>query len=252
MSAAVLSAVARTKSVYRRELRSYFATPLAYVFLSVFVLLSGFLTFEMGSFFRREQADLMSFFTFHPWLYLVLMPPLAMRLWAEERQTGTIELLMTLPLTTLDAVLGKFLAAWSFTAIALLMSLPMWITVNYLGDPDNGIILAAYVGSWLMGGSFLALGCFLSALTKNQVIAFVLSLVVSLVFLLLGFAPVVNAMQSTFPQALADVLASMSFLTHFQAISRGVLDVRDVGFFLVFMLCWLLATVAVVDWKRAE
>lgn len=242
----------RTYVIARRELRSYFATPLAYIFLSVFVLLSGFLTFEMGSFFRREQADLMSFFTFHPWLYLVLIPPLAMRLWAEERQTGTIELLMTLPLTTLNTVLGKFLAAWCFCALALLVTTPIWWTVNYLGQPDNGVVVAAYIGSWLMAGSFLALGCFLSALTKNQVIAFVLSLMVSLGFLLLGFAPVVSALQQFLPGSVADALISMSFLTHFQAIIRGVLDVRDVGFFVVFIATWLLATVAVVEWKRAE
>ncbi|MGH1373889.1 MAG: ABC transporter permease [Cellvibrionaceae bacterium] len=242
----------RTYAVARRELRNYFATPLAYIFLSVFVLLSGFLTFEIGSFFRREQADLMSFFSFHPWLYLVLMPPLAMRLWAEERQTGTIELLMTLPLTTLNTVLGKFLAAWFFCALALLATTPIWWTVNYLGQPDNGVVIAAYLGSWLMAGSFLALGCMLSALTKNQVIAFVLSLMVSLGFLLLGFAPVLAALQQVLPSWVSETLSSMSFLTHFQAITRGVLDVRDVGFFVVFIATWLLATVAVVEWKRAE
>jgi gliding motility-associated transport system permease protein len=247
-----MNSITRSYIVARRELRSYFATPLAYIFLSVFALLSGFLTFEMGSFFRREQADLMSFFTFHPWLYLVLMPPLAMRLWAEERQTGTIELLMTLPITTLDAVLGKFFAAWVFSALALLATCPIWWSVNYLGQPDNGVILAAYIGSWLMGGSFLALGSFLSALTKNQIIAFVLSLMVSLMFLLLGFAPVSAALESALPASLAQLLTSMSFLTHFQAITRGVLDVRDVSFFVIFIALWLLATVAVVDWKRAE
>lgn len=247
-----MKSINRTYVIARRELRSYFATPLAYIFLSVFVLLSGFLTFEMGSFFRREQADLMSFFTFHPWLYLVLIPPLAMRLWAEERQTGTIELLMTLPLTTLNTVLGKFLAAWVFCGLALVATMPVWWTVNYLGQPDNGVIVAAYIGSWLMAGSFLALGCFLSAMTKNQVIAFVLSLVVSLGFLLLGFAPVSATLQDALPQAVAELLTSMSFLTHFQAIIRGVLDVRDVGFFAVFIGTWLLATVAVVDWKKGE
>lgn len=247
-----MNRLARIGVIFQRELRSYFATPLAYIFLSVFVLLSGFLAFEIGSFFRREQADLMSFFNFHPWLYLVLMPPLAMRLWAEERQTGTIELLMTLPLTTTDIVLGKFFAAWVFSGIALVATFPIWLTVNYLGTPDNGIIVAAYLGSWLMGGSFLALGSFLSALTKNQIIAFVVALMGSLAFLLLGFPPVAAALQSWLPSVLAELLISMSFLTHFQAIARGVLDVRDVGFFVGFMVCWLLANVAVVDWKRAE
>ena len=247
-----MSVVTRVSAVFKRELRGYFATPLAYIFLAVFTLLSGLLTFEVGSFFSREQADLMSFFTFHPWLYLVLMPPLAMRLWAEERQTGTIELLMTLPLTTFDAVLGKFFAAWFFVACALVTTTPIWFTVNYLGDPDNGIILAAYVGSWLMGGSFLALGSFMSSLSSNQVIAFVLSIIVSFGFLLLGFGPVAAAIQEVFPELLANILVSMSFMTHFQAISRGVLDINDVGFFLMFIVCWLLATVAFVDWKRAE
>ncbi len=242
----------RIGAVFKRELAGYFTTPLAYIFVSVFVCLSGFLTFELGSFFQREQADLLTFFTFHPWLYLVLMPPLAMRLWAEERQTGSIELLMTLPLTTADTVLGKFLAAWVFCGFALLATCPIWWTVNYLGDPDNGIILAAYLGSWLMSGSFLAMGSFLSALTKNQIIAFVLSLVGGVIFLLLGFAPVASALQAVLPKPLAELLISMSFLTHFQSITRGVLDVRDVGFFLAFVICWLLATVAMVNWKRAE
>ncbi len=159
---------------------------------------------------------------------------------------------MTLPLTTLDAVLGKFLAAWLFSALALLATLPIWLTVNYLGDPDNGIIAAAYLGSWLMGGAFLALGSFLSALSKSQVIAFVLTLLGGLLFLLLGFAPLVSMLQAALPEAMAELLVSMSFITHFQAIARGVLDLRDLAFFLVFILCWLLATVAAVDWKRAQ
>ncbi|MBR9912804.1 MAG: ABC transporter permease subunit [Gammaproteobacteria bacterium] len=245
-----MNTCARVVAVYRRELGAYFTTPLAYVFLAAFVLLSGFLAFEFGGFFRREQADLLSFFNFHPWLYLVLMPPLAMRIWSEERQTGTIELLMTLPLTALDAVLGKFLAAWTFVAVALLLTLPMWLTVNYLGSPDNGIIVAAYLGSWLMGGSFLALGGFLSALTKNQVVAFILSTIASLLFLLLGFAPVAQVLQALLPASVAELAISLSFLSHFQSIAKGVVDSRDLGFFLVFMLSWLLATAALIDWKK--
>jgi ABC-2 type transport system permease protein len=240
--------VRRIKALCRKELSGYFATPLAYIFLSVFIMLSGFFTFELGSFFQKDQADLMSFFSFHPWLYLVLMPPLAMRLWAEERHSGSIELLMTLPLSTLDAVLAKFLAAWLFAGVALLLTTPMWLTVNYLGNPDNGIIVAGYLGSWLMGGAYLAMGGCLSALTKNQVIAFVITLAACLVFLFLGFEPVVAAL----PDGVRNLLASMSFLDRFRSISRGVLDVGDVGFFILFMVCWLWATVAVVNWKKAE
>ena len=249
---ALLTGATRVVAVFQRELTSYFVSPMAYVFLSVFVLVSGFLTFEFGHFFSREQADLLSFFIFHPWLYLVLMPPLAMRLWSEEQQTGTIELLLTLPLTTMDTVLAKFFAAWVFLAIALATTSPIWITVNYLGDPDNGIIFAAYLGSWLMGGSFLALGSFLSALTKNQIIAFLLSLMMSLLFLLVGTAPVATELSSLLPASIADLVMSMSFLSHFQAIAKGVIDIRDGGFFLIFIVCWLLATVALLEWKRAE
>ena len=237
-------------AVFQRELGSYFNTPLAYIFVAAFVLLSGFLTFEFGGFFRREQADLVSFFSFHPWLYLVLMPPLCMRLWAEERQTGSIELLLTLPTSTAAITLAKFFAAWAFLAVALVLTMPVWWTVNYLGNPDNGIIVAAYIGSWFMGGAFLALGGFVSAMTKNQIIAFIVSLVASLFFLMLGFPPLVEALHQWLPADLATALVGLSFLSHFQSITRGVLDVRDAGFFLIFIACWLWATVALIDWKR--
>src|SRR5579863_3612881 len=170
--------------IFRRELASYFATPLAYVFIVVFLVLAGSLTFFLGNFFDRGQADLQAFFTFHPWLYLFLIPAIAMRLWAEERKTGTIELFLTLPVTTTQAVLGKFLAAWAFCGIALALTFPLWLTVNVLGEPDNGVILASYIGSWLMAGTFLAIGAAVSAATKNQVIAFVIS--ASLVFVLIA------------------------------------------------------------------
>ncbi|MEQ9563031.1 MAG: ABC transporter permease subunit, partial [Woeseiaceae bacterium] len=175
------------KALFRRELRSYFATPVAYVFIVIFLVLMGTFTFYLGGFYERGQADLQPFFSFHPWLYLFLVPAIAMRLWAEERKTGSIELLMTLPITAWQAVLGKFLAAWAFTGIALLLTFPIWITVNYLGDPDNGVIVAAYIGSFLMAGGFLAIGACLSAITRNQVIAFVITVVVSFGFLLSGF-----------------------------------------------------------------
>lgn len=239
-------------AIYRKELMHYFGTPLAYIFLSVFVIVLGFASFEVGGFYRREQADLVVFFMFHPWLYLILVPPLAMRLWAEERQSGTLELLMTLPLTTLDAVLAKFLAAWTFVALALILTVPMWLTVNYLGDPDNGIILAAYIGSWLLSGAFIALGSFMSACTRNQVVAFVLTFVACLLFLLLGFGPVVGALNQWLPSVVVDALSSMSLLTHFQAIARGVLDIRDLLYLLLFTCVGLLATAWVLEWKKAE
>lgn len=242
------ASVRRVTALCKKELTGYFATPLAYIFLSVFTMLSGFFTFELGSFFHRDQADLSAFFSFHPWLYLVLMPPLAMRLWAEERSSGSIELLMTLPITTTETVVAKFLAAWLFAAVALILTTPIWFTVNYLGNPDNGIIVAGYLGSWLMGGAYLAMGSCLSAFTKNQIIAFVITLTACLFFLFLGFEPVVAAL----PESMRSILASMSFLERFRSIAKGVLDIRDVGFFVLFMGCWLWATVAVVNWKKAE
>lgn len=242
----------RMSVIYWRELHSYFVTPLAYIFIAVFLLLSGFLTFELGGFFDREQADLLSFFLFHPWLYLILVPPLSMRLWAEERRSGNIELLMTLPLTMADCVAGKFLAAWTFTGLALLLSLPLWLTVNYLGEPDNGIIATAYAGSWLMSGAYLAIGSCLSAATKNQAVAYVLSLLACLLFVLLGLPVMGDVLREILSPPVVMVLENLSLLTHFQAISRGVLDLRDVLFFLVFIGCWLLATVLVLELKKAE
>ena len=181
-----------TTTILKRELRGYFTTPVAYVFIVIFLLLTGILTFYMGGFFEREQADLAPFFFFHPWLYLILVPAISMRLWAEERKTGTIELLLTLPISTGQAVVGKFLAAWAFTAAALVATFPIWITVNFLGDPDNGVILAAYVGSLLMAGGYLAIGSCISAMTNNQVIAFVVSLVGCLLFILAGLPAVLD------------------------------------------------------------
>lgn len=239
-------------TLLRRELSSYFATPLAYVFIVIFLMLSSFFTFRLGNFFGRGQADLMAFFTFHPWLYLILVPPLAMRLWAEERKSGTIELLMTLPVTLLDAVLGKFLAAWLFTGIALLLTFPIWLTVNYLGQPDNGVIAAAYLGSWLMAGAFLAVGSCLSAATRNQVIAFILSVSVCFVFIIIGYPLLLETLYGWAPNWLVDTLAALSFLTHFQSISRGVLDWRDLLFFVWFITCWLMATVIVIQLKKAD
>ncbi|HUD96531.1 MAG TPA: ABC transporter permease subunit, partial [Woeseiaceae bacterium] len=199
-------------ALFRRELQSYFATPVAYVFIVIFLLLMGTFTFYLGGFYERGQADLGAFFNYHPWLYLFLVPAISMRLWAEERKTGSVELLMTLPITPWQAVLGKFLAAWAFTGIALLLTFPIWVTVNYLGDPDNGAILAAYVGSFLMAGGFLAIGSCLSATTRNQVIAFVITVVVCFGFLLSGFPLVLDLFSGWAPQVIVDGIASLSFL----------------------------------------
>lgn len=238
--------------IFKRELAGYFATPIASVFIVIFLLLSGAFTFYLGNYFARGQADLVPFFDFHPWLYLVLIPALAMRLWAEERRSGTIELLLTLPVTIWEAVAGKFLAAWCFTGIALFLTFPMWITVNLLGEPDNGVILASYLGSLLMAGGFLAIGSCISALTKNQVIAFVITVVICLGFILSGFPLVLELFSGWAPQFLLNAISSFSFLTHFQSISKGVLDLRDILFFLSLIAFWLFATATVIDMKKAE
>lgn len=238
--------------IFKREFRGYFITPIAYVFIAIFVFLSGIFAFYIGGFFSRGQADLQPFFNFHPWLYLFLIPALAMRLWAEERRGGTIELLLTLPLTMPQTVIGKFLAAWAFTGIALALTFPMWLSVNYLGEPDNGVIAASYVGSLLMAGAFLAIGSCISALTKNQVIAFVLSAVVCLIFVLAGFPVVLNFFSLFAPEVVINAISSFSFLTHFEGISKGVIDIRDVIFFLTLIAFWLFANVLLVDLKKAD
>ena len=237
--------------IYKRELSAYFGTPIAYVFLAIFVFLSGIFAFYIGNFFERGQADLQAFFQFHPWLYLFLIPALSMRLWAEERRAGTIELLFTLPVTMTEVVLGKFLAAWKFTAIALSLTFPLWITVNYLGDPDNGVILAGYLGSLLMAGAFLAIGSCISALTRNQVIAFVVSGVVCLGFVLSGFPLVLDFVGAIAPTIVVDAVRSFSFLTHFQAIGKGVLDAGDVIYFASLIVFWLFLNAVVIEWRKA-
>jgi len=239
-------------ALFRRELQSYFSTPVAYVFIVIFLVLMGAFTFYLGNFYERGQADLGPFFIFHPWLYLLLVPAIAMRLWAEERKTGSIELLMTLPITPWQAVLGKYLAAWAFTGVALLLTFPIWITVNYLGDPDNGAIVAAYIGSFLMAGGFLAIGACLSATTRNQVIAFVITIVVCFVFLASGFPMVLDFFTPWAPQILVDGIASLSFLTHFESISKGVIDLRDLIYFGFLILAFLYANTIVLRWLQAE
>ncbi len=240
------------RALFRRELQSYFATPVAYVFIVIYLVLMGTFTFYLGQFYERGQADLSSFFNFHPWLYLFLVPAISMRLWAEERKTGSIELLMTMPITAWQAVLGKFLAAWAFTGIALALTFPVWITVNYLGNPDNGAILAGYVGSMLMAGGFLAIGACLSATTRNQVIAFIITIVVCFGFLLSGFPMVLDLFSGWAPQALVDGIASLSFLTHFANISKGVIDFRDLVYFGLLIGAFLYANTIVLQWKQAD
>ena len=239
-------------ALFRREFKSYFATPVAYVFIVIFLVLMGTFTFYLGGFYERGQADLRPFFNFHPWLYLFLVPAIAMRLWAEERKSGSVELLMTLPITPWQAVLGKFLAAWAFTGIALALTFPIWITVNYLGEPDNGAILTGYIGSLLMAGGFLAIGACLSAVTRNQVIAFVFSVVVCFGFLLSGFPMVLDAFSGWAPQVIIDGIASLSFLTHFSNISRGVIDFRDLLYFALLIGAFLYANTIVLQWKQAD
>ncbi len=238
--------------IFKRELGSYFATPVAYVFIVIFLIMSGALSFYLGSFYERGQADLSSFFQFHPWLYLFLVPAIAMRLWAEERKTGSIELLMTLPISIGQSVVGKYLAAWVFIGIALALTFPIWITVNYLGDPDNGVILAAYIGSFLMAGGFLAIGACISAMTKNQVIAFIITVVICFLFLLAGSPLVLNFFKAWIPQNVVDAISSLSFLTHYASISKGVIDFRDIIYFVSLIGLWLYANALIIDMKKAD
>jgi ABC-2 type transport system permease protein len=240
------------KTIFRREFGSYFATPLALVFIVFFLVLAAAFAFQFGGFYDRGQADLAPFFSYHPWLYLFLIPAISMRLWAEERKNGSIELLMTLPVTTWQAVIAKFLAAWAFAGVALALTFPMWITVNYLGDPDNGAIFAGYIGSLLMAGGFLAIGACLSAATRNQVIAFIFTVVICFAFLLSGFPMVLDLFASWAPQPVVDAVASLSFLTHFQSISKGVIDLRDLLYFATVIGVWLAANSIVLDMKKAD
>jgi ABC-2 type transport system permease protein len=240
-----------TKLILKRELGGYFATPVAYVFLVIFLGLAGTFTFYLGNFFERSQADLQPFFAFHPWLYLFLIPAISMRLWSEERRSGTIELFLTLPVSMGQAVAGKFLAAWAFTGIALVLTFPLWVTVNYLGTPDNGVILASYLGSFLMAGAFLAIGACVSAITKSQVIAFVISAALCFVFIVSGAPMVLNFFAGWAPQIVLDTVASFSFITHFNSISRGVIDLTDIVFFLSLIALFLFANAVLVDMKKA-
>ncbi len=237
-------------TITKRELSGYFGSPLAYVFIVIFLALCGGMTFYIGGWLDRGRADLGSFFSWHPWLYLFLVPAIGMRLWAEERRTGTIEFLTTLPITTTEAVLGKFLAAWVFIGVALLLTFPMWLTVNYLGDPDNGIILAGYVGSWLLAGGMLSISTAISALTKNQVIAFVLSASVCFIFMMSGVEIVQALFKGWASESIVDTVTNLSLLTSFNAIADGVIDIRHLILFGSLIGVSLFINVALVDLKK--
>jgi len=242
----------KTYIIFDRELRGYFRTPLASIFLLVFLALSSGMTFFLGRFFERDQADLIAFFSWHPWLFLILMPAIGMRLWAEERRSGTIELLITLPVTNTQLVVGKFLASWVFTLIALVLSMPIWITVNYLGDPDNNVILISYIGSWLMAGAFLALTSCLSTLTKNQVIAFIISSISGFILIMAGFSFILSAVRSWAPVWITETISSMSFLSHFSRIQMGVFDLNSLIFFLSMIVLCLWINIQLVQIKKAD
>ena len=228
--------------IAKRELVSYFTSPVAYVFLVIFLLLTGFFTFSVGQFFERGEASLGAFFGWHPWLYLVLVPAVGMRLWAEERRSGTLELLLTMPITPWQAIAGKFLASWIFIALALALTFPVVVTVNVLGSPDNGMVFAGYLGSLLLAGAYLALTCATSALTRNQVVAFILSVVACLFLILAGFNPVTDLLARWASPALVDTVAAFSVVTHFDGFQRGVIDARDLYFFFAVIGFSLFAT----------
>ena len=242
----------KTFIIFDRELKGYFRTPLASIFLLVFLSLSSGMAFFLGRFFERDQADLTAFFAWHPWLFLILMPAIGMRLWAEERRSGTIELLMTLPVTNTQLVIGKFLASWIFTLIALILSMPIWITVNYLGNPDNSVIFISYIGSWLMAGAFLALTSCLSTLTKNQVIAFIISSISGFILVMAGFGLVLSAVRSWAPIWITETIRSMSFLSHFNRIQMGVFDFSTLLFFVSMIVFCLWINIQLVQIKKAD
>jgi len=237
---------ANIKTIAKRELGGYFASPVAYVFIVIFLLLCGFFTFMLGGFFERREASLVSFFLWHPWLYLFLVPAVGMRLWSEERRLGTMELLLTMPVTSWQAIVGKFLASWLFLALALVLTFPVVLSVNYLGNPDNGVIFCAYIGSFLLAGAYLAVGCLTSAMTRNQVISFILSVVICLFLILAGWPPVTNLLIRWAPAALVDFVSSFSVIPHFDGFQKGVLDSRDIIFFFSIIGFALFSTGVVI------
>ena len=238
-------------AVFKRELKSYFTTPLAYVFLVIFLFFAGYLTFKNG-FYEARQADLSPFFMNLSLLFVFMVPSTAMRLWAEERKVGSVELLFTLPVTITQAVLGKFFAAWVFLGIALALTFPMVLTVAYLGDPDGGLIATGYLGSFLMAGGFLAIGCFFSALSKNQVIAFVLSVVACAVLVLAGMPTTLNYLSSFLPAGMVSAVAGMSFQEHFESMQKGILQFKDLAYFVLLIAGWIAACTVILDERKAS
>jgi gliding motility-associated transport system permease protein len=247
----MLDALRTSWIIAKRELASYFATPIATVFLAIFVALTGAFAFYFGNFFERGQADLSTFFIYHPWLYLLLVPAIGMRLWAEERKSGTIELLMTLPVSPWEAILGKFIAAWAFIGLALVLTFPMWITVNVLGQPDNGVIVASYFGSFLMAGAYLSVASCISALTKNQVIAFIVAATLCFVLVMSGHEPVQNLVRAWAPPQVLSAIAAMSFLAHFESITKGIFDLPSIIFYLSLIAFALFTNKIIVDLRKA-
>ena len=239
------------RTIAKRELSGYFSSPVAFVFIVIFLLLAGFFTFMVAGFFDRSQANLLTFFAWHPWLYLFLVPAVGMRMWSEERRLGTIELLLTMPVTTWQAIIGKFLASWAVVALALLLTFPVVLTVNYLGDPDNGIIFAGYIGSLLMAGAYLAISAMTSAMTRNQVVSFIVSVVLALFLILAGWPPVTNMLVQWASPWLVDGIAAFSVMTHFESIQKGVIDSRDVLYFLSVIVFCLFTTGVIIRAHRA-
>jgi len=246
----IKESVVNIKAIFKRELCGYFGSLVAYVFIVIFLLLLGFFTFYISHFFEMGQADLRGFFSWHPWVFMLLIPALAMRLWAEERRLGTIELMLTFPVTVTEAILGKFLAAWVFIGFALFFSFPMLLTVIYLGDPDIGAILCAYMGSFLMAGAFLSIGIMTSSLTRSQVISFILAVVICLFFVLAGFSPVTEILSGWAPLWFINLISKMSFPSHFISIQRGVLDMRDLIYFVSVIFFMLFVNGIVLQNRR--
>ena len=238
-------------TIARRELAAYFSSPVAYVFIVIFLLLTGFFTFMVGRFFERGTADLLPFFVWHPWLYLFLVPAVGMRLWSEELRLGTIELLFTMPVTPWQAILGKFLASWLFLLIALVLTFPMVATVVYLGHPDLGRILSGYGGSFLLAGTFLAITCMTSSLTRNQVVSFILSVVICLFLILCSWPPITDIVVSWAPAWLVDAFAGIGVMSHYEGFQRGVIDSRDLLFFLTVIFFFLFTTSVILRGHRA-
>ncbi len=244
--------IRNTKGIIKRELAGYFGSPVAYVFLVIFLVLCGFFTFYVSHFYEQEQADLRAFFEWHPWIFLFLVPAIGMRLWADERRTGTIELILTLPVTLPEVIVGKFIAAWLFIGLGLFLTFPLVLTVSYLGDPDLGAVFCAYVGSFLLAGAYLSVGSMTSSMTRNQVISFILSVIICLFLVLAGWPPVIEILSGWSPQWLINVISGFSFMPHFQSMERGVLDLRDIIYYISVIFFMLFSNGVVLQNRKAS